>query len=79
MLTRLLTMKPAFLFENTNIESVDYGAMFIGPGIFAIANEKDGTGQWIWRTFGTAGGFYGDELVAGSVTANKLASDVGSA
>ena len=66
------------LFENTNIESVDYGAMFIGPGIFAIANEKDGTGQWIWRTFGTAGGFYGDELVAGSVTANKLASDVGS-
>ena len=67
------------LFENTNIESVDYGAMFIGPGIFAIANEKDGTGQWIWRTFGTAGGFYGDELVAGSVTANKLASDVGSA
>lgn len=65
------------LFENTNIESVDYGAMFIGPGIFAIANEKDGTGQWIWRTFGTAGGFYGNELVAASVTANKLASDVG--
>ena len=66
------------LFENTNIESVDYGAMFIGPGIFAIANEKDITGQWTWRTFGTAGGFYGSELVAESVTANKLASDVGS-
>ena len=67
------------LFENTNIESVDYGAMFIGPGLFAIANAKDETGQWTWRTFGTAGGFYGNELVASSVTANKLDSDVGQA
>lgn len=65
------------LFENTNESSVDYGAMFIGPGLFAIANSKDGNGQWEWRTFGTASGFYGSELVAESVTANKLASDVG--
>lgn len=65
------------LFENTDATSVDYGAMYIGPGIFAIASAKKADGSWDWRTFGTGKGFVGDELIAGSVTANKLASDVG--
>lgn len=65
------------LFENTNTESPDYGAMYLGPGIFAIANEKNEAGSWVWRTFGTAQGFYGSELMAGTVTTGKLAADVG--
>lgn len=69
--------KAGILFENTNQSSPDYGAMYIGPGIFAIASEKNADNSWDWRTFGTGQGFYGNELVAGSITANKLASDVG--
>ena len=69
--------KTGILFENTNQDSPDYGAMYIGPGIFAIASEKNADNSWEWRTFGTGQGFYGNELVAGSITANKLASDVG--
>ncbi|HHX23485.1 MAG TPA: hypothetical protein GX723_05675, partial [Thermoanaerobacterales bacterium] len=69
--------KAGILFENTNQSSPDYGAMYIGPGIFAIASEKNADNSWNWKTFGTGQGFYGSELVAESVTANKLASDVG--
>lgn len=69
--------KTGLLFENVNSESVDYGAMYIGPGIFAISDEQDQNGTWIWRTFGTGQGFVGNELIAHSITANKLASDVG--
>lgn len=65
------------LLENTDETSVDYGALYAGPGIFAIASEKDNTGQWVWRTFGTGQGFIGHEIIAHTITANKLASDVG--
>jgi hypothetical protein len=53
------------LFENINAQSPDYGAMYLGPGIFAIANSKTADGNWEWRSFGTGNGFTADELVAG--------------
>lgn len=65
------------LFENTDPASVDFGALYIGPGIFAIANTKDEAGSWVWRTFGTGQGFTGTEIIAESITANKLAAGVG--
>lgn len=65
------------LFENTNAESADYGALYIGPGILAVANSKNEGGSWDWRTFGTGTGFYGDELVAGTVTVDKLTAGIG--
>ena len=40
------------MFENTNINSPDYGAVYIGPGILAIANEKTGSPPtWNFRAF----------------------------
>lgn len=65
------------LFENTDPTSVDFGALYIGPGIFAIANTKDEAGSWIWRTFGTGQGFVGTEIIAQSITTNQLAAEVG--
>ena len=54
---------------------------------FMIAGSRTDTGEWDWRTFGTGEGFTADMLVtgflsadriqAGTITANKLASDVG--
>lgn len=52
-----------------------------------IANGKKDDGSWNWRTFGTGEGFSADAIITGylsadviearSITANKLASDVG--
>lgn len=36
-------------------------------GAFAIANAKDGQGNWIWRTFGTGDGFVADEITSGKL------------
>lgn len=54
---------------------------------FMIAGSRTDTGDWDWRTFGTGEGFTADMLVtgflsadriqAGTITANKLAADVG--
>ena len=62
-------------------------AMTLTGNGFAISNSKDEYGDWIWRTFGTGEGFTADVIVAGflsadrilagSITANKLSSDVG--
>jgi len=65
-----------FLTENNNEASPDYGATYIGCGIWALANEKNPDNSWKWSTFGTPRGFAGEWLMAASVTANKLASDV---
>lgn len=59
------------LLENTNEQSEAYGALYLGPGIFAIADTKDG-GDWNWRTFGTGRGFTGDEIVAGTIRASLV-------
>lgn len=56
---------------------------------FMIADGKTDNGAWDWRTFGTGEGFSADMLITGflsaerieahSITANKLAADVGQA
>ncbi|SDH77494.1 phage minor structural protein, N-terminal region [Aneurinibacillus thermoaerophilus] len=56
------------LFENTDVNSPDYGALYIGPGIFAIADRKNGN-EWDWRTFGTGSGFTADVINAGILNA----------
>jgi len=64
------------LFENTNEASPDYGAVYVGPGILAIANEKTGSPlTWNWRTFGTGDGFTGDLLLGNTVKATSLVVD----
>lgn len=60
--------------------------MLTGEG-FMIASGKNDDGSWEWRTFGTGEGFTADAIItgylsadrieAGSITVNKLASDVG--
>nr|WP_240961454.1 phage tail protein [Aneurinibacillus aneurinilyticus] len=54
------------LLQNANPESPSFGAMYIGPGIFAIANERV-NGEWNWRTFGTGEGFTADLISAGRI------------
>ena len=61
------------LFENVDINSNDYGAVYIGPGILSIAKEKTGSPPvWDWRTFGTGKGFTGDLITAGKVKAEFI-------
>jgi phage minor structural protein len=57
------------LFENTDSNSADHGALYMGPGIFAIANTQDAQGNWIYRTFGTGSGFSADVLNTGTLNA----------
>lgn len=73
---------------NIMLESLDgrCAMMLCGEG-FMIASSKGDDGKWNWRTFGTGEGFTADAIVAGylssdrieaySITANKLAADVG--
>lgn len=60
------------LFENNHQESASYGAMYIGPGMFAIANQKDAAGEWDWRTFGNGSGFSADEITTGTLNAARV-------
>lgn len=60
------------LYENTNQSSPDYGAMYIGPGIMAIADSKNADGTWEWRTFGRGKGFSGSEILAHSIHGTKI-------
>lgn len=67
-----------YLLENTDVNSPDYGALYMGPGIFALAGEKV-NGEWNWRTFGTGSGFTADEINAGILNAAlvRIISDGG--
>lgn len=47
-------------------------ALKLGGGMFAIANQKDGTGGWNWRTFGNGAGFTADLLNAGKVKTDLI-------
>lgn len=73
---------------NLILESVNgKSAMQLCGEGFMIANAKTDDGKWDWRTFGTGEGFTADLIIAGflsadriqagTITANKLASDVG--
>ncbi len=60
-----------FLLANTDQDSPDYGALYMGPGIFALADDKI-AGEWNWRTFGTGKGFRADEINAGNANASGV-------
>ena len=72
------------IFEAANGQSA---MMLTGEG-FMIAAGKDDDGAWNWRSFGDGTGFTADAITTGylsadriearSITANHLASDVGS-
>ena len=73
---------------NLILESVNgTSAMKLCGEGFMIASSRTDDGAWDWRTFGTGEGFTADMLItgflsadriqAGSITVNKLASDVG--
>lgn len=53
------------LFENNNEESIDFGALYIGPNILAIADSKFENGEWSWRSFGKGSGFTADAMNSG--------------
>lgn len=59
------------LLENNQADSPDYGALYLGPGILAIASQKNGIG-WEWRTFGTGKGFTASELITGVLDAGLI-------
>ena len=61
-----------YLLENNDETSPDFGALYIGPGIMAIANSKDSNGNWQWRSFGTGNGFTADEIIAGTMLADRI-------
>ena len=50
---------------------------YLGAGKVLIADEKGSDGNWKWKTAIDGTGISGSELLTNSVTANKLASDVG--
>lgn len=62
----------AVLYEDLDPKSRTYGAMCIGSGGFEIADQKDGSGEWIWKTFGTAKGFVADLIVAGLLASKNF-------
>ena len=64
-----------FLLENTDASSPDYGALYLGPGIFSIANSKIGN-AWNWRTFGTGKGFVADLIVTGRIENGRTVLDL---
>ena len=49
----------------------------MGAGKILIADSKNPSGEWNWRTAITPQGIAGEEIVANSITANKLSADVG--
>lgn len=51
--------------------------VYVGAGKVLISNKKGTDGAWIWQTAIDGTGIYGSEIVTHSITANKLASDVG--
>lgn len=47
-------------------------AMTLTGNGFAIANQKDEWGEWVWRTFGTGDGFTADLINAGTLNADRI-------
>ncbi len=39
---------------------------------FAISNQKNTNGKWVWRTFGTGAGFTADEINSGKIRAELI-------
>lgn len=51
--------------------------IYVGAGKMMIANSKNPDGTWHWTTAIDGDGIYGSTIIANSITANKLAPDVG--
>lgn len=51
--------------------------VFLGAGKVLISNEKGTDGAWKWQTAIDGNGIAGESIITNSITANKLASDVG--
>ena len=59
------------------IEENPTKVVYMGAGKILIADSKKTNGEWKWRTAITPQGIAGEEIVANSITANKLSADVG--
>lgn len=59
------------------IEENPTKVVYMGAGKILIADSKNPSGEWNWRTAITPQGVAGEEIVANSITANKLSADVG--
>ena len=59
------------------IEENPTKVVYMGAGKILIADSKKPNGEWKWRTAITPKGIAGEEIVANSITANKLSADVG--
>lgn len=59
------------------IEENPTKVVYMGAGKILIADSKNPNGEWKWRTAITPQGIAGEEIVANSITANKLSADVG--
>lgn len=59
------------------IENSPTKVVYMGAGKILIADNKNPNGEWKWRTAITPQGIAGEEIVANSITANKLSADVG--
>lgn len=69
---------PAGLYSfDKPIDQSPTEVIYVGAGRMLISNKKDPNGQWVWRTAATPEGLVGSEIIANSITANKLSSDVG--
>ena len=51
--------------------------VYMGAGKVMIADEKGSDGSWKWKTAIDGSGISGSEIITHSITANKLAADVG--
>ncbi|MFM1542285.1 phage tail spike protein [Helcococcus ovis] len=69
---------PAGLYSfNKPIEENPTKATYVGSGQVLISNEKGTDNEWVWKSAITGDGIHGQSLISNSITANKLASDVG--
>lgn len=73
-----VTDNNGILILNNQDEQLATNALRLLGGTLAISNEKDQSGNWIWRTFGTGDGFVADEIISGTIWTN-LISIVGNA
>ena len=59
------------------IEENPTGVVGIGGNGIIVSNERDSEGHWIVKTAISNKGISGQEIITQSITANKLAADIG--
>lgn len=73
----LYNLPAGYYSFNKPIDENPTKVTYLGAGKVLIADEKGSDGNWKWKTAIDGTGISGSEILANSVTANKLASDVG--